>query len=172
MERINVSEEFRMFKSNCSFKMEFSTKVDMRKAYEAMEAAVMPIVDENGYYAIWLQDLADCCENDCFNIKNGILYSNEFNEYVPAMCKAVAEALPDADFEVYAYYDDLQCYWVDEFEASYSDHHLVIVGTLMDDDNGYFCPECGCQVANCGEIEDLFDSDEIECEDCDEIIKV
>ena len=50
MERINVSEGFRLEQTNCHFKMEFSEKVDMHKVYEAMEAAVMAIVDENGYY--------------------------------------------------------------------------------------------------------------------------
>ena len=45
MERFDVSAAFRFEKTNCEFKMEFNTKVDMRKAYEAMEAAVMAIAD-------------------------------------------------------------------------------------------------------------------------------
>ena len=66
MERINVSDEFRFAQTNCSFEMKLSTKADMRKVYEAMEAAVLSLVDEDddGYYELWLQDLADCCDTD------------------------------------------------------------------------------------------------------------
>ena len=136
MERINVSEAFRVCQSNCNFKMEFSTEIDMHKAYEAMRTAVMSIVDEDGYYDLWLQDLADGCGNNRFVIEYSTLRSYEFNEYIPAMCKAVAEAIPDVNFEVYAYYDDLQCYWVDEFEASCSDQlngvEVNLVGLLIE----------------------------------------
>jgi len=168
MERINVSEGFRVMKTNCHFKMEFSAKVDMRKAYEAMEAAVMAIADTDGYYPLWLQDLGDCRDNDCFDI-DSTLYSDEFNRYVPAMYKAVAEEFPSSDFEAYAWYDDLKCYWVDEFEASFKDHHLTITETFADDDCGYFCPDCGCPIGSCDRV---FDDDEIVCYDCDETIKV
>ena len=87
--------------------MEFSSEVDMHKAYEAMEAAVMSIVDENGYYDLWLQDLGDGCGNNRFVIEYSTLYSDEFTNYVPAMCKAVAEAFPSVSFEVSALYNDL-----------------------------------------------------------------
>ena len=40
MERINVSEEFRMMQTNCEFKLEFEKNADMRKAYNAVEAAI------------------------------------------------------------------------------------------------------------------------------------
>ena len=168
MERINVSDEFRFAQTNCSFKMEFHSKVDMRKAYEAMEAAVMAVADQHGYYQLWLQDLSDCCDTERFDI-NSTLLSDEFNKYAPAMCKAVAEAFPEVDFEAYAYYDDLRCYWVDEFEVAYKNHQLTITETFMDDDNGYFCPECGYSVGTVGMI---FDEDEITCDDCDEVTKV
>jgi hypothetical protein len=171
MERINVSEGFRVMKTNCHFKMEFSAKIDMRKAYEAMEAAVMAIADTDGYYPLWLQDLGDCCENDCFDI-DSTLGCEEFYSYVPAMYKAVAEAFPSSEFEAYAWYDDLKCYCVDEFEGIFKGNRLVITETFADDDHGYFCPECGYQVATCGDIEDRFESDEITCDDCDEVIKV
>ena len=46
MERINVSKEFRFSQTNCNFKMEFYAKMDMRKAFEAMEAAVMAIAEK------------------------------------------------------------------------------------------------------------------------------
>ena len=167
-ERIVVSEAFRVCQTNCSFKMEFRSKVDMRKAYEAMETAVMAIADQHGYYQLWLQDLCDCCDAERFDI-NSTLYSFEFNEYVPAMCKAVAEALPTVGFEAYAYYDDLKCYWVDEFEVVYKDNLLSITESFADDDCGYFCPECGCQVGTVGMI---LESDEIICDDCEERIRV
>ena len=168
MERINVSEGFRVMQTNCHFKMEFSAKVDMRQAYEAMEAAVKAIADEDGYYPLWLQDLGDCCDNDCFDIES-TLGCEEFYHYVPAMYKAVADALPSSEFEAYAWYDDLKCYWIDEFEASFKDRHLTITETFADDDCGYFCPACGSWVSSSGMV---FEGDEIICDDCDETIKV
>lgn len=168
MKRINVSEGFRIEQTNCHFKMEFSAKVDMRKAHEAMEAAVMAIAETDGYYPLWIQDLGDCCDNDCFDI-DSTLECDEFNRYVPAMCKTVAEAFPATPFEAYAYYDDLRCYWVDEFEVSFKDHHLSITETFADDDCGYFCPECGSWVCSSGMV---FEGDEIVCDNCDETIKI
>ena len=168
MDRINVSEGFRVMKTNCHFKMEFSAKVDMRKAYEAMEAAVKAISETDGYYPLWLQDLGDCCDNDCFDISS-TLHSDEFYRYVPAMYKAVAEAFPSSEFEAYAWYDDLKCYWVDEFEATFKGNRLSINETFADDNCGYFCPECGYQVALHDEV---IEGDEIACDDCDETIKV
>ena len=168
MKKINVSEGFRVMQTNCHFKMEFSAKVDMRKAYEAMEAAVMAIAEADGYYPLWLQDLSDCCDNGSFDI-DSTLGSDEFNRYVPAMCKAVAEAFPATAFEAYAYYDDLRCYWVDEFEASFKGNLLTITESFQDDDCGYFCPDCGGAIGSCGMI---FEDDEIVCSDCDETIKV
>ncbi len=169
MERINVGEAFRICQSNCNFKMEFSTKVDMRKAYEAMAAAVNDFSDGADYSKLWLQDLADCCGNDCFVIEQSTLYSDEFNKYIPAMCKAVAETLPEASFEAYAYYDDLKCYWVDEFEVSFKDNLLSITESFEDDDCGYFCPDCGYKV---GTPHEEFEDEEIACDDCEGTIKV
>ena len=39
----------------------------------------------------------------------------------------------------------------------------------LNDDCGYFCPDCGYQVALPFEE---FDTDEVECDDCEETIKV
>ena len=117
--------------TNCGFKMKYNSTVDMRKVYEAMEAGVMSTVDKEGYYELWLQDLADCCEDTSFKI-DSTLYSEEFVHYVPAMCKAVAEAFPSVEFEASAWYDDLRCYWVDDFEVSYKGHLLSITETLGD----------------------------------------
>lgn len=171
MERIIVSKEFRFSQTNCNFKMDFNGKIDMRKAYEAMEAAVKAIAQKGGYYPLWLQDLSDCCNTDGFDFES-TLGSDEFYHYVPAMCKAVAEAIPTASFKAHARFDDQRCYWMDEYDATFSNHHLSITETFEDDNNGYFCPECGCSVAPCGDINVWFDSDEVTCEGCDEVIKV
>ncbi len=132
MERINVSEYFRFSESNCHFNMEFSSRVDMRKAYEAMEAAVMAIANEEGYYKLWLQDLGDCCDADKFEIMSTLMIA-EFADYVPAMCKAVAEAIPMVDFTANAWYNDLRCYCVDGFEISFKGRHLTMTETFEDE---------------------------------------
>lgn len=88
MERIIVSKEFRFSQTNCNFKMDFNGKIDMRKAYEAMEAAVKAIAQKGGYYPLWLQDLSDCCNTDGFDFES-TLGSDEFYHYVPAMCNTV-----------------------------------------------------------------------------------
>ena len=169
MERINVSEYFRFAETNCGFNMEFSSKVDMRKAYEAMEAAVMAIANEEGYYELWLQDLRDCCDADSFDFDSTLMCA-EFADYIPAMCKAVAEAIPTVDFKADAWYNDLQCYCVDGFEISFKDRHLIMTETYEDDDCGYFCPECGSWVATVNAPLDEYE--DWGCADCEEIIKI
>ena len=168
MERINVTDSFRFHHTNCSFRMEFKGEVDMRKVYEVMETAVVENTDDTGYAKLWLQDLADCCSANHFDISS-TLSSYEYNKCVPEMCKAVAKAFPILEFKVSADYDDTRCFYIDKFEASYNDHRLVITETFMDEDYGYFCPECG-------EFVDYpyaeFDCGEIICDSCDEIIKV
>ena len=169
MERINVTEAFRFEQTNCSFKMLFNENADMERAYAAMEAAIQTLKNENGYYQLWLQDLHDCCDSQSFEIES-TLFSEEFNKYIPAMCTAVANALPEISFSAYANYDDLRCLYIDEFEISYNDHRLVVTETFEDDSCGYFCP-------NCGECIDrtyaTFDEDEeIECGECEESFKL
>ncbi|MBR5640652.1 MAG: hypothetical protein IKW92_00790 [Firmicutes bacterium] len=168
MERIIVSEAFRIAKTNCSFNLKFNAEVDLNKAYEAMEVAINEITKGEGYKDLWLQDLRDCCDKDEFNI-NSTLESDEFANYIPAMCEAVAKAMPEIEFEGTAYYDELRGYYIDDFEFSFYDGTLTIKETVADDDCGYFCPECGERVAYFDE--ELID-DEIECEDCEETIKV
>ena len=73
------------------------------------------------------------------------------------------------EFEAYAHFDALNCYHVIEFEAALADNHLTVTETVMDDDCGYFCPECGGFVNYVGAE---FDGDEVTCGDCDEVIKV
>ena len=58
MERINVSEQFRLCKTNCSFEAEFSAKINLREVYKVMEAAVKALDYEDPYTALWLQDLS------------------------------------------------------------------------------------------------------------------
>ena len=171
MKRIEVSESWRMMQCNSTFKMQFDSKVDMEKAYAAMEAAVRAIDTDSyykDYYDLWLQDLKDCCEKDEFEIDSA-LNCMAFNEFIPAMCKAVAEALPLVHFSGNAYYNDLKCFWVDEFEFSYKDKRLSMKETFMDDDCGYFCPDCGCFVLF---PDAVIDCDEIACDDCDEVHKI
>ena len=168
MERINVSEAWRMHQCDTTFELRFAENVDMNKAFEAMKAAVEEINYENGYADIWLQDLGDCCDKDHFEILSK-LWTEEFEMYIPAMCKAVAAAFPNVSFNGYACYDSLKCYCVDDYEFSFNGSCLHIEETFADDECGYFCPDCGYQVAFYNEE---FDSDEIECDDCKETIKV
>ena len=62
MERIVVSEWFRISKTNCDFEVNFNAKIDLLKAYEEMAAAVKALDFEDPYTALWLQDLNDSCE--------------------------------------------------------------------------------------------------------------
>lgn len=170
-ERINVTAAWRIAQCNSTFKMTFKNPVDMNKAYEAMKNAIEEIGCDSWkpmLTDLWLQDLADCTSKDCFKIISA-LTSNSFADYIPAMCKAVAEAFPEIEFEGCADYDDLKCYYVHTFDFTYSKNALQIKSDLREDECGYFCPECGELVAN---IDEEFDSDEIECMDCGEIVSV
>ena len=168
MERIIVSEAFRCAKTNSRFDLKFNADVDLNKVYEVMEAAINEIAKGEGYKGLWLQDLRDCCDKDGFSI-NSTLESDEFADYIPAMAESVAKAMPGVEFEGSAYYDELKGYYIDEFVFSYYDGMLTIEETVADDECGYFCPECGAFVAYYDE--ELID-DEIECEDCEETIRV
>lgn len=168
MTRINVSNSWRMMHTDTTFKMTFSEKADTNKALEAIKTAITAINYENGYAELWLQDLSDSRTNSSFEI-NSTLWSYEFAQYIPAMLKAVAEALPTVSFNGFAVHDSLKCFYVDEFEFSFDGNNLHIKETFMDDESGYFCPKCGCFVAYPYEE---FESEEIQCEDCEETIKV
>ncbi len=98
MERIIVSEAFRVAKTNSRFDLKFNADVDLGKAYEAMETAINEIAKGEGYKNLWLQDLRDCCDKDEFSI-NSTLDSDEFAVFIPAMCEAVAKAMPGVEFE-------------------------------------------------------------------------
>lgn len=168
MNRITVSEGFRFEQTNAVFNMVFIENADTSKAFEAIRDAVSEINYENGFAALWIQDLCDGRTANSFGIES-TLRCDEFIQYIPAMLKAVAEALPTASFKGSARYDSVKCFWVDEFEFSYSARKLHIKETFTDDNCGYFCPDCGYQVALPFEE---FDSDEVECDDCEETIKV
>ena len=170
MERINVTEEWRIMNSDSRFAMKFSEKIDMEKAFEAMKDAIQETRTEKGYADLWIQDLGDCCTGDNFDIMS-TLYENEFVEYIPAMLIAVAKAFPTIAFSGDAHRSDLKCFSESDFEFDYDTRRLHIKETFMDDDNGYFCPECGYQVALPYEEFDS-DEEEIECDDCEETIRV
>lgn len=172
MERINVSESFRMCKTNTHFEMRFAENTDTKKALEAMLEVIDPKKYEDPYLQafspLFIQDLGDNRTDNGFDFDSS-LRSYEYEDLIPAMLKAIAKALPDASFEGCANFDDTSCYYIHDFEFSYNGKQLYIKSTFMDDEKGYFCPDCGYQVA---EADHVFDSDEIECEDCEEIIKV
>lgn len=168
MNRIIVSEGFRFEQTNAMFNMAFMRNTDTKKAFEAIQNAISGINYENGFAALWIQDLSDGRTENSFEIES-TLECAEFIQYIPAMLKAVAEALPAASFKGSARYDSVKCFCVDEYEFSYNARKLHIKETFMDDDCGYFCPDCGSWVAFPFEE---FDSDEIECDECEETIKV
>ena len=168
MERIVVSEWFRTSKTNCDFEVNFSAKIDLLKAYEEMAAAVKALDFEDPYTALWLQDLGDSCEAGKIDYQS-TLESETFVHYVPAMIKAIAKAFPEVSFEAHANYDDQRCYYVDDFKASYSNHHLIITEQFDSDDYGYFCPECGSWIAP---SLDYFDDETVVCDGCEESFDV
>lgn len=170
MERIIVSEGFRVEQTNTHFEMKFEESTDTNKALEAIKEVVYEIKEANRYcYAdLWIQDLGDSRMDNGFKI-DSTLRCDEFSDYIPAMLKAVAKALPSASFKGIAYYDDLRCLYIDEYEFSYSNRKLNIKETFMDDNCGYFCPHCGCLVVF---PDEEINSDEYECDDCEETFKV
>ena len=168
MERIKVSDNWRFLHTDSTFEMKFSAEADKSKALDAIRTAIKAIDYENGYSDLWLQDLEDCTLMNGFEIES-TLWSDEFNRYIPAMCKAVAAALPGVPFSGSACHDSLKCNYIDSFEFSYDGAILHIKETFEDDDCGYFCPECGEWVAN---VYHEFESDEVECFDCEETVRV
>lgn len=170
MERIKVSDEWRLLKADTTFEMEFSKPIDKSIALKAMKDAIKAINYEDGYADLWLQDLADCKKENGFDILSA-LYGDEFYQYIPAMCKAVAEALPEIGFCGYACNDSLKCYSVDEFEFSYDGKKLSLKETYADDDCGFFCPDCGMWILPAHALRSYEDDDEIDCDDCDKVFK-
>lgn len=169
MKSNTYSKEINVFNYGTEIRMEFAEKVDIQIVAETMMEAVRETIGKNGDYVDrWIQELDDCCKG----IKEEIeceLWSDEFTQIIPSMVKAVAEALPSVTFNGYAIRDDMKCFWIDTFDYSYDGNTLHIKETFMDDENGYFCPECGCFVAYPNE---MFEDDEIiECYDCEEKFK-
>ena len=169
MERINVSAEWRAHKTDSFFEMKFADKENKSKALDAIRTAIKGINYENGYSDLWLQDLEDCTLENGFEIRS-TLWSDEFNQYIPAMCKAVAVALSGSSFSGSACHDSLKCYYIDNFEYSFDGATLHIKERFEDDECGYFCPDCGSWIrpADCS----FEDDEEIECDDCEEVFKV
>ena len=141
--------------------LEFTKEVDIHKAFDAMKAAA----SDN---AAWLDTLCDSV--------NGIIkigfYSGEFSDAIPTICKAVAKTFSDDAFKGTADFDDTRCFWIDSFEFSYDGMTLKTKETFMDDDHGYFCPECGAWVLPPYAANNYEDDEEIECDDCEEVFKL
>jgi len=170
MERINVSESWRIHNCNTQFEMEFSSKVDMEMAYNAMEQAVFSLNKDylRDYRGLWLQDLHDCCDKSSFNILSA-LDSDAYEDYIPAMANAVAKAMPNCNFKVYALYDDQQCFWLDSFDFVYENGILIGEESQTDAEIGYVCPQCGCAMFD---LDDTPSGDTMICDGCEEEIKV
>ena len=167
-ERIEVSPDWRLMQCDTTFKMVFTEGADTERAYEAIVEVIESFNFEDGYADIWLQDLGDSRSENSFDIISK-LWCDEFAQYIPAMAKAIAKALPTSCFSGYGCHDSLKCFYVHEFEFEYNHRDLKIKETFMDDDYGYFCPECGFQIElPYAEFED----EEIECEDCGKTFKV
>ena len=152
----NESKTWSLNFRNSEFHIEFTESVDIREAFAAIPA-------DN---TAWMEHIADT-DNDTINV--GCRFrSFGFVEFVPAFFKAVAETFPAVAFSGDAWMSDMSCYWEDSYEVSYNNGVISMTETFADDEHGYFCPECGSWVAPCHET---FDEDEeIECEDCEEVI--
>ena len=144
--------------NRCELHFEFTKSVDIRKAFAAIPAEK----------ATWLEYLIET-DTDTFTV-NARIRTEGFLEEVPAFYKAVAETFSDVTFTGNAWFSDTSCYWEDSYEISYNDGLLCMTETFADDEYGYFCPECGYWVAPYNETFD--DDEEIECDDCEALIKV
>ena len=136
-----------------------------------MAAAVKALDFEDPYTALWLQDLGDSCEAGKIDYQS-TLESETFVHFIPAMIEAIAKAFPEVSFEAHASYNDQSCLYVDIFEASFSEHHLTITEKFTDDENGYFCPECGAWILRVTANENYDADEEIECGECEESFKL
>ncbi len=127
MERINVSESFRMCNTNTHFEMRFEGKADTKKALEAM----LEVIDLNKYEEpylpafspLFIQDLGDNCTDNGFDFDSS-LRSYEYEDIIPAMLKAVAKALPEMPFKGYSCFGATNCYDIHEIEFSYNGKQL------------------------------------------------
>lgn len=146
--------------------MKFAEEVNMDKCYEVIKAAYESIVD---YESEWIKEFGECCFGKKGYVEHGI-WCDVFTQFVPKMVKAVAEEFPKVPFNGYAIHDDMKCLWIDDFDYSYDGSNLNIKETFIDEDCGYFCPECGLLVACANEELDADES--IECDDCEKEIKV
>ena len=93
MNRITVSEGFRFEQTNATFNMVFMENANTIEAFEAIKEAISDLNYENGFAALWIQDLSDGRTENSFEIES-TLECDEFTQYIPAILKAVAEALP------------------------------------------------------------------------------
>ena len=139
---------------------EFSESIDLRKVFEVMKYSV-------GSIGNWLKAL-ESTRGGSFEFAYSI-DEDSLSKGIPVICKAIVEAFPAVCFSGHAWYDSVKCYSVDEFEFSYDGSTLRLKENIYNSESGYFCPECGYVVAYANEV---IDGDEIECDDCGEILKV
>ena len=144
----NKSEVWNFSYYNGGVRIKFSESVDIHKAFEAM----MVSKDQFGNDDIWMDWMP-----------------RDFSEEAFTIVKALAEIFPTVPFEGNIWYTDYHCYCDIDIEFSYNDMRLCLTESFADDDCGYFCPKCGLQV---GLAHTKYDEEEIECDDCGEVIKV
>ena len=162
-ERIIVATGWRLNNCCVNFEIDFNNEVNMEVVYEAMANAIEG--KEGAYKELFLHDLEDSCKGRQIDVWTALGYE-AYTEFIPEVLKAAAAASPDTNFEGRAVFDDTRCYYIHTFNFNYEDGVLTIEETIVDDECGYFCPDCGSFVAY---IYDDLES-EMECEDCETMI--
>ena len=168
MGRIDVSAEWRMSKCDSTLTLEFANDVDKHIVMQAIKSVTKTTEDASSRYDLWIQDLEDCTLTNGFDIVSSIPYY-EIDDYIPKMCKAIAEALPDTPFEGNFHYSDQQCFYVHDYEFSYDGKDLHLKSWVANNECGHFCPECEDLLIY---ADSIYEKDTITCETCEKEYKV
>ena len=164
------AKELNVFNYDTTITMEFAEEVNMQKLSAAVAESVKKTLGNRGEYVDrWIEEFENCCNGNANEVLQG-LWSGDFVDMIPTMFKAVAEAFPTVKFNGRAVRDDLKCFWIDDYRVAYDGNELRITETFMDDENGYFCPKCGCFVAF--PYEELDANEVVECDDCEKFLHV
>lgn len=160
MKKATESKTWSITLGNSEIEIRFDESVDIRKAFDA-------IPPEKATWMTYMRE-SDTKENticvDCYFESFG------FNEEVPALIKAIAETFPSIPSCGSAWYQDRRCYDNEYIDFAYSNGLLQMTEKVANDDNGYFCPDCGYWIAGADVI---FNEDEgFECDDCEKTLKV
>ncbi len=139
----------------------FTESVDIRKAFDAMRATEKE--------ASWLDELSSVAPDTNMIDMGCEMYGVLPSECFISITRAIAETFPTVPFTGIALFSSFKCYYVISTEISYDGKTLCLTETEADETVGYMCPECGFQVAP---YDASFEEDTMECDDCDEIIKV